>query len=385
MYQYFPSHNAVFAGNERAYHWSYNAGAKINGGLAVVGNVIYAETFAPSVLALDRTTGRVLWRTPMPNTVMTTPIAADGLVIVGTGKDQTLLDNGRTLIWGIPGGDEIAALNAKNGRVVWTYKTVGEDMPSPVLVRIGSRDAVVFSNGDDHARALDLRTGRLLWSTRILGVSTMASATAADGIVYVLAGTSADMHLPDHVYALRTSDGAILWKAPYGNADVSPVVGDGRLVVEDAQMFSGPATADAFNTVYCLDIASGRLVWKNQSDSGFLTRIGSSEEAIAGMLDRGALFQSLPAARRFSAFDLATGRTLWSAPTQAAVKMSAIAANDRVYFGDTAGVFYVLGEGNGRILERTQYRAPFTTSSPVIVGLTIYVANGATLLAVPLH
>jgi outer membrane protein assembly factor BamB len=384
-YQYYPTHNAVFAGDEASYRWSYDGGAKINGGLAVVGNTIYAETFVPSAIALDRRTGKLLWSTPMPNIVMTTPIVADGVVIVGTGRDQTLLDNGRTLIWGVPGGDEIAALSAGSGRVVWTYRTVGEDMPSPALARVGSRDAIVFANGDDRVRALDMRTGKLLWSTQVVGVSTMASAASVDGVVYVLAGTSANMHLPDHVYAVRANDGTILWKAPYGNADVSPVVGSGKVVVEDAQTFSGPPSADAYNAVYCLDAGDGRLVWRNQSDSGFLTSIGSNEEAIAGMIDRGALFQSLPAARRFAAFDLATGHVLWSTKTKAAVKMSAIAFDGRVYVGDTAGVFYVLAEGNGRVLNRTQFGAPFTTSSPVIVGRTLYVADDDRIAATPLR
>jgi outer membrane protein assembly factor BamB len=75
---------------------------------------------------------------------------------------------------------------------------------------------------------------------------------------------------------------------------------------------------------------------------------------------------------------------LWSTPTKAAVKMSAVARDGRIYVGDTAGVFYVLAEGDGRILDRAQYGAPFTTSSPVIVGQTLYVANTADVLAMPL-
>lgn len=384
MYQYFPSHNAVFAGSEAAYRWSYDAGAKINGGLAIVGDTLYVETFAPSVIALDRRTGKPLWRTPMPNIVMTTPIVADGLVLVGTGRDQTLVHNSRTLIWGVPGGDEIAALHAGDGRIAWTYKTRGEDMPSPALVRIGSHDAIVFANGDDHVRALDVRTGKLLWSTRILGVSTMASAAAVGGTVYVVAGTSADMHLPDHVYAVRGNDGVVLWSAPYGNADDSPVVGDGKVIIEDAQTFSGPSNADALNTLYALDALTGRLAWKKQSAPGFLTSVGSSEEAIAGTIDRSVLFQSLPAARRLAAFELATGRVLWSIHTQAAVKMSAVVFGGRVYFGDNAGTFYVAAEGNGHVFRRARYDAPFTTSSPVIVGKTLYVANMERVLAMPL-
>lgn len=381
MYQYRPDHNAVLDGGG-AYQWSRNVGAKNNGGLAVVGNTLYVETFAPSVLALDRRSGTVLWRTPMPNKVMTTPIVVDGLVIVGTGKDNTLYKTSDKLVWGVPGGDEVAALNAKTGHVVWTYHTVGEDMPSPALAAIGTRKAIVFANGDNHVRALDVRTGKLLWSTPLAGVSTMASAAAQGGVVYVLAGTSADMHIPDHVYAVRASDGHILWKAPYGNADGSPVVADGVVAVEDGPNLGGPPDRNAMNDVFALDAQTGRLLWTKGSARGYFTLVSSNEQAIAGLIDGGVLFDSLEAPRRFAAFDLKTGNVLWSIPTTAPVKMSAVAFNRRVYFGDTAGVFYTVRESDGRVLSRKRFPKPFTPSSPVIVGHTLYISNYDTIHAI---
>lgn len=381
MYQYRPDHNAVFRGGG-AYRWSRRAGAKVNGGIAVVGDTVYVETFAPAVVALDRRSGTVLWRTPMPNKVMTTPVVVDGLVIVGTGADHTLYEHAGQLVWGIPGGDEVAGLNAKTGRVVWTYHTTGENMPSPALVQIGPREAVVFANGDDHVRALDARSGKLIWIAPIAGVSTMASAAAEDGMVFVLAGTTAAMHTPDHVYAVRSSDGRILWKAPYGNADCSPVVAGGVVSVEDGPTTSGPSDRNAANDVFALDAQTGRLLWERSSARGYFTQVSSNEQAIAGLSDRGALFDSLEAARRFAAFDLHTGKVLWSIPTAAAVKMSAVAFDDRLYFGDTAGVFYTVDEGSGNVLSRKHFPKPFTTSSPVIVGRTLYIANYDTVYAI---
>jgi outer membrane protein assembly factor BamB len=381
MYQYRPDHNAVFGGGG-GYQWSQNVGAKNNGGIAVVGNTMYVETFAPSVVALDRRSGRVLWRTPMPNKAMTTPIVVDGLVIVGTGEDNTLYKTSHELVWGIPGGDEVAALSAKTGRIVWTYRTVGEDMPSPALVQIGRRKAIVFANGDDHVRALDVRTGKPIWGTPVIGVSTMASAAAEDGVVYVLAGTSADMHIPDHVYAVRASDGHVLWKAPYGNADCSPVLAGGIIAVEDGPIVGGPGDRNAMNNVYALDAQTGRLVWTKGSARGYFTLVSSNEQAIAGLIDNGVLFDSLEAPRRFAAFDLKSGKVLWSIPTAAAVKMSAVAFDRRLYFGDTAGVFYTVAESDGRVLSRKRFPRPFTPSSPVIVGHTLYISDYDTIHAI---
>lgn len=385
MYQYSPTHNAVFASAEPAYSWHVQARGQINGGLAVVGNTLYYDDFARELVAVDRRSGRTLWRAPLRNIAMTTPIVADGVVIVGTGRDNTLVDSGRRLIWGVPSGDEIDAFDAGSGRVRWRYHTVGEDMPSAALISAGGRDLVLFANGDGHARALDAGSGHLVWGVRIDGVSTMASAVAENGTVYVVAGPSAEMHRPDHVYALRASDGEMLWSAPYGNADASPAVADGRVFVEDAQFVTGPPSADAINDVYAVDATTGHLTWARNSGVGNFTRVGSNEEAIAAMFDRGVLFQSLPAARRFAAYDAQQGRSLWTVPTQAAVKMSGVAIDGRVYVGDTAGVLSTIDEGSGRVIARRQFSEPFSCSSPVIVGSTLYVADGDELYALPLQ
>ena len=375
MYSYFPNNNAAFASDETPHSWQFASEGKINGGLAVVGNALYFESFAHDLVALDRRSGHLLWRARLPNVAMTTPIVAGGLVVVGTGKNEVAVDTGQLLVWGQPGGDEVAAFDARTGAFRWRYRTVGEDMPSPALVRVNGRDAIVFANGDDHARALDARTGRLLWSTRLDGVSTMASAVASAGIVYVLAGVAAGMHRPDHVYAIRARDGRIVWEAPYGNADVSPAVADGRVFISDAQRLRAPADRNTVNDVFALDARTGALLWERTSAAGFLTNVGTNEEAIAGMVDRVTFFVSLPAARRFSAFSASDGRVLWSVATMAAVKMSAVALDGKIYAGDTAGVLYTIAEGSGRVLSRRRFARPFTCSSPVVVGRTLYIAN----------
>lgn len=384
MYQARPDHNAVFSDGGRRYAWETPVGGKVNGGLAIAGDMLYAESFAPAVLAVDRRSGRVRWRTPMRDLVMTTPIVAGGIVVAGTGRDQTAVDTPRRIVWGRPQGDEIVALDAETGKVRWRYPTVGEDMPSPALVRAAGHDAIAFANGDDRVRALDLHSGRLLWSTPVQGVSTMASAAERNGVLYVLAGMSASSHRPDRVYAVGASDGRLLWSAPFGNADVSPAVAGGAVVVESANGTPGPSLHNAFNVVQTLDAATGRLLWSYRSPLGFFTNVGTNEEAVAGTIDGDVLLQSLPAARRFASFDLHTGRLRWSIRTKAAVKMSAVATGGRVYFGDTSGTLYAVAERTGRTLSTQTFAKPFTCSSPVVIGTTLYVADWSSVLAMAL-
>jgi outer membrane protein assembly factor BamB len=64
--------------------------------------------------------------------------------------------------------------------------------------------------------------------------------------------------------------------------------------------------------------------------------------------------------------------------------MSPVVKGDAVYFGDTAGIFYRVDRKTGHIIHASSYLQPFSTSPPVIVGDTIFVANGRTVVAAPL-
>lgn len=142
-YQLSPSNNAVLRGAEKL-HWIIDIGRKDNGGLAVDGATIFLDDFSGRVMAIDAKSGNPLWSTNAGAVVMSTPIVADGLVIVGTGRNGRLHSSGSDYTWGRPGGDSIIALNRHTRAIVWKFHTVGEDMPSPAYVH----GRIVFVNGD---------------------------------------------------------------------------------------------------------------------------------------------------------------------------------------------------------------------------------------------
>lgn len=375
MYQLRPDHNAVLPGGPGVV-WAHQFRAKINGGLALANGTIYVESFDGLVSALDARTGALRWASQAGGVVMTTPIVADGVVVVGTGTSSVLTQSSTRVVWGRSQGDAVTAFDAGSGRRVWTYRTIGEDMPSPALVRIGSTDAVVFANGDDHIRALAVRTGRLLWQAPVQGIDSMSSAAVEGGTVFVLVGGPANSTVSDHVLAVDSQSGRIRWSARYGNADCSPTVAYHRVFVEGSSTISNrPANRNALNDVAALDEETGKLRWRWYSDLGTFTGVASDEEAIAGLAADGAFYEGIPAVDQFAAFDAQSGHARWSLRTDAAVKMSAVERNGRLYFGDTGHTFYVVDARSGRVLSHMRYSKFFTTASPVIAGNTLYVAN----------
>ncbi len=383
MYQHSPDRNAVFGGPTIARDWSHNSSAKINSGLTLVRNTLLFTAFSHQLVALDVRDGREQWHATVPNIVMSTPIVAGNTVYVGTGKDA-ILD--RTLyvklrfpwkgVWGIPGGDEIAAFDLRTGAPRWTYRTVGEDMPSPVYV--GGR--VIFANGDWHAYALHADTGQLLWSTDIGGISTMASAVIAGNAVVVGVCTRG-MHETSAV-ALDASTGKILWRSPYGHCDAAPAYADGKVFV--SSIAPGDTNLQGRPLVAALDAKTGEPVWVyRESAQGLWSIIGSWEAAVAGTYANGVYYQSTPFTDQILAFDARTGRVRWRFHTAGPAKMSPVVKTGRLYIGDVAGLLYTLDADDGSLLEIRAFKQPFSISPPIIAGNHMIVVNGTSVYAIP--
>ena len=376
MYQLHPDHNGVVPGSAQGVHWQHRLGAKINGGLAVVDDTVYVESFDGRVNALDARTGAPKWSTRVGNVVMTTPIVTSDSVIVGTGTSAVLVQNRSRVIWGRPEGDAIVALDRRNGLIRWQRRTIGEDMASPAMVPAGSRESIVFANGDEHVRALDAQTGSAIWETPVRGVDSMSSAAFDDGLVFLVVGGPANWKARDRLLAVDAISGAIRWRAPYGNADCSPTVADHRVFIEGSASTSARARdRNAFNDVTAIDEGNGKMLWRWYSGFGTFDSVGSDEEAIAGLASAGTFYESLPAPRQFAAFEERAGRVRWIINTRGAVKMSAVEKNGRLYFGDTAGILYIVDALTGHVLSQRTYPRFFSTSSPVIVGNTLYIAD----------
>jgi outer membrane protein assembly factor BamB len=124
-----------------------------------------------AVCAYDPRTGREIWRVRYGQgySVVPRPVYGHGLVFVCTGFDSSLLLAIR------PGGKG----DVTDTHVAWRLRGNMPHTPSPLLV---GDDLYTVSDGGI-ASCLDARTGRVLWQQR-LGGSYSASPLAAGGKVY---------------------------------------------------------------------------------------------------------------------------------------------------------------------------------------------------------
>src|SRR3990170_3186583 len=146
-------------------------------------------------------TNQTLWRFNTGGPV-DSPVVSDGVVYVGS------LDN------------NVYALNASNGAVVWKY-TTGANVLSPAAVANG----VVYVGSEDYnVYALNATTGAYIWSYKT-GYFVDSAIAFSNGVVYV---ASED----NKVYALNATTGAFLWSYTTGDWVVSsPAVANGIVYV----------------------------------------------------------------------------------------------------------------------------------------------------------
>lgn len=379
MYQRYPTHNAVIEQPGLRLRWMAPLGDKINGGLAISGGTVYAVSFDKKLYAIDEQTGAVRWTAQADNILMSTPVLQNGTVIVGSGKDGFLKpDDYMSQIWGRPQGDDVYAFSTNDGRLLWKMHTVGQNMPSPAI----SGDTAILANGDLHAYAIDLANGKPRWTADLAGVPTMSSVNVSGGVAFV--STCHNAPYVCETRAIDVRDGTVVWTNSIGGSDCAPTVDHGRVFVngsrdEDSRFHTGGVLIIA-----AIDERTGKTLWTYHTRPGPYTYLTSRERQIAGTAADGVLYQPLGNANEVIALREQNGKRLWSFRTSGPVKMSPVIKGDTVYFGDTAGIFYRVDRRTGRLLHATSYLQAFSTSPPVIVGDTVFVAMGNIVMAVPI-
>jgi outer membrane protein assembly factor BamB len=215
-----------------ARRWRFEGGERIRNGAAIDGeHVIFGS--GGLVFALDRATGREVWRRDVVAPVDATPVVAGDRVFVGNR------------------GGGLYALSSADGAELWRLYFWGSWVEStPVVV-----DGVLYIGSSDLRRvsAIDPVNGRVLWRSDVYGWTWGTPTIDGDRLYAGVAGGTP--YFVPHVASLTALDrstGAMLWRYPlpevggahqWGIAG-SPVVVGRTLVVAtlDGSLYGFPLT-----------------------------------------------------------------------------------------------------------------------------------------------
>lgn len=161
---YFGSHDGrLFAASAStgSIRWAYDTGGRINASPSVFGRKVCVTTYAGSFVCLDRRTGAADW---------VTYIKRDSFRYESFYASPST-DGAR--LYSVARSGKVVALDASSGDVLWTGRVGGLGYTTPAV----GRDRIFVGGFDGRLRAFRSGTGDELWSTwvggRILGAPVL--------------------------------------------------------------------------------------------------------------------------------------------------------------------------------------------------------------------
>lgn len=294
------------------------------------------------VLALDRATGRELWRTtvhegvphekghptgshasPSPSTDgvhLVAPFGSRGLFVLdlegkvlwakqlgemktlagfGEGSTPALHDGLVVVQWDEEGPSFLAAFDVRTGEERWRRaRETDSSWGSPAVTVVDGRAQVVVT-GSAVTRAYDLATGEPVWSCGGMSKNPVNSAVVTDGVAFVTNAYQGDLiqalRLPGAKGALEPGAGLAWARAGVGSYVPLPLVSGGRLyflrgsggvltcldAATGAPVYEGKRLAD-LKTVHASPLlAAGRLYVVGREGTTAVVKAGDSFELLA--------------------------------------------------------------------------------------------------------
>lgn len=198
-----------------------------------------------NLLALNATTGELVWSYSLGRRVFSSPAVAGNRVYV---------------TYGLDGDDSLLCLNASNGELIWRFEYPDSDLsitfgtPSLANGRVFLEGSGVTKSTPHYVRSkvycLNATNGELLWDYTPLGEVDYYrfSPALAYGKIYIASG--------GQLVCLDQSSGTPIWSSPQIGITYSPAVADGKIYIGSK------------NAIYCFDAITGAEIWKYTISDG---------------------------------------------------------------------------------------------------------------------
>ncbi|WP_170854379.1 outer membrane protein assembly factor BamB [Azotobacter beijerinckii] len=318
---------------------------------AVEGDTLFVADVSGEVIALDRFSGKVVWRKDLER-----PVSGG----VGAGYGQVLLGT-------LQG--EVIALDSADGKELWRSRVSSEVLAPPA----SNGDVVVVQTQDDRLIALEASSGSQRWAYDSSPAVLTLRGTGAPLVTnqLAIAGLSSGK-----VLALETQRGLPIWEqrvaVPTGRSELERVVDiDGGLALSGDTLY----VATFQGNVAALDLRSGRPLWQRQASSNGSVALGYGSVYVT--LAEGAV----------EGIDERSASALWKNDALARRQLSSPAVfSSYVAVGDLEGYLHLLSQVDGRFVGRIRIDSDGLRARPLVVGDWLYAyGNGGNLVALTIR
>jgi outer membrane protein assembly factor BamB len=320
--------------------WQTGLSGGVMSHVKIDGDRVLTTCMDGTVNALDKKSGRVLWKQKTGRYCHSSPVVAGDLVIVGSADAH------------------VHAYNLSDGKPAWKFKTDGPVYASAAV----TGETVCIASGDGKFYALDRRTGRQKWAYTMPVSNTSFAQTHAvtDGERFYIGAWDS------HVYAITVDKGELVWRQPcfprtfaYSPAIGGPCLADGKLYV--------PANG---NGLFCFDAISGEQLWmvssKTDKYGHSSPRVRNGKVYAGGLGDLGEL-------RCVSAVD---GAEVWVGKTGSTIYDSSPALGDGfVAIGSVGSLLSVFNDDTGEMIAQTRLPIGHFLASPAAEGRRVYAGS----------
>lgn len=215
--------------------WTYRSGILLEFPPAIDGGTLYLLDDDGMLRAIQKTSGRILWRQRVGRLAAASPAVGEGRVyavaLKGIGSES-----GR-----------IAAYRAADGRQLWSKALPSRAESSPLL----RNGRVFFGSENGTVYALDARSGRTIW--------TYGASGAVKGGPALESGTLYFGDYGGKVHAVRARDGKGIWSV--GTSGTRLGFGSGRFYSTAAVAFGRVYLGNTDSRVYSFSARTGELAW----------------------------------------------------------------------------------------------------------------------------
>lgn len=269
------------------YHRAY--GSFASNSPVTDGKYVYASFGSRGVYAYDFN-GKLIWEKDLG-------VQMKMRLAFGEGTAPLLLNDRLILVFDHEGESFVVALDKRTGKELWrTARDERSSWSTPLAIDHAGRKQVIVA-ATNKVRSYDPQTGKVIWEAAGLGSNTIPAPVHHDGVVYVMSG-----HRDPRLMAIKlgkdgdlTGSDAILWSHTRGIAyTASPVLFENRLyIVTDNGMVSAfnartgePHYAQvrlpkSYNFKASPVGANGKLYLASEDGDVVILRMGDKFEVIA--------------------------------------------------------------------------------------------------------
>jgi outer membrane protein assembly factor BamB len=339
--------------------WRYTSRGNIYASASTGGNGVIYIAAQEGISALQASSGSLLWHFATRNAGDSQPVVVNGVVYATSSI--------------INGPGELDALRASDGRLLWRYQA-GTYISAPLV----SNGIAYISSGRVTLAALRASDGHRLWQ-RAIDASFIQPLQLVDGVLYT-AGTKvtepaaalstnslqgvaalgslfgnmfqtspAKPTIPEKLgqsafYAVRASDGTVLWQYPMGNGSNGWA---NWFTVEPGVVYASTITAtngpSGSGDIYALQSSDGALIWHDEVTQGSLFDALLINGVIYLGTDVGSGNSALYALRASDGF------MLWNYPVAGTSVNALMLDGSTLYAGAANGMVYALQANSGAI------------------------------------